>query len=239
MSGAFRTPSGGRIDRSKTLSFTFDGKRFDGFAGDTLASALIANGVHLMGRSFKYHRPRGLVSVGVDEPNALVSIDAGTGRVTPNLRAPQVELYDGLVARSQNAWPSLEYDVGAINSAAFAAVSRRLLLQDLHRAAGRVGAHLRAAHPSRGGPRRRALGRPIPTATASPTAIAKSPSSAPARQGWRLRSLRRAAASRVILFDDQPEFGGSLLGETRASIDGLPAADWVARTLAELERRPT
>ena len=79
--------------------FTFDGKRYQGFAGDTLASALLANGVHLVGRSFKYHRPRGILAAGAEEPNALVSVERGAGRVTPNLRATQVELYDGLVAR--------------------------------------------------------------------------------------------------------------------------------------------
>ena len=113
MTGAFRTKSGGRIDRNRTVSFTFDGKRFAGFVGDTLASALIANGVHLVGRSFKYHRPRGFLAVGSEEPNALVKVDRGGGRETPNLRATQVELYDGLAATSQNRWPSLAVDVGA------------------------------------------------------------------------------------------------------------------------------
>src|SRR5271163_3862562 len=115
MTGEFRTAKGGRVDRAKPISFFFDGKPYGGLAGDTLASALIANGVHLMGRSFKYHRPRGLLSLGSDEPNALVTVDAGRGRVTPNLRATQVELHDRLVARSQNAWPSLKFDALAIN----------------------------------------------------------------------------------------------------------------------------
>src|SRR5271163_1863173 len=115
MTGSFRLSEGGRIDRSRPLRFRFDGEDFAGFAGDMLASALIANGVHLMGRSFKYHRPRGLLSLGSDEPNALVTVDAGRGRVTPNLRATQVELHDRLVARSQNAWPSLKFDALAIN----------------------------------------------------------------------------------------------------------------------------
>ena len=85
--------------------------------GDTLATALIANGVHLMGRSFKYHRPRGPLSLGSEEPNALVDVDAGKGRVTPNLRATQVELYEGLKRDSQNAWPSLQFDAMAVNGA--------------------------------------------------------------------------------------------------------------------------
>ena len=117
MTGAMRTSQGGRVDRSRPIGFTFDGKRFQGLAGDTLASALIANGVHLMGRSFKYHRPRGALSMGSDEPNALVTVDAGQGRVTPNLRATQVEIYEGLTRASQNAWPSLERDAMAVNGA--------------------------------------------------------------------------------------------------------------------------
>ncbi|MBV1703849.1 MAG: (2Fe-2S)-binding protein, partial [Hyphomicrobiales bacterium] len=118
MNGEFRTADGGRIDRARPLSFSFDGKRYDGFAGDTLASALIASGVHLMGRSFKYHRPRGPLAAGAEEPNALVTVSRGGARATPNLRATQVELHDGLVATSQNRWPSLGFDVGALNDLA-------------------------------------------------------------------------------------------------------------------------
>jgi sarcosine oxidase subunit alpha len=114
MSG-FRLESGGRIDRSQPVQFSFDGKSYHGFSGDTLASALLANGVMLFGRSFKYHRPRGLVAAGSEEPNALISVDRGPGRFTPNLRATAVEIHDGLKAFSQNRWPSLAMDFGAIN----------------------------------------------------------------------------------------------------------------------------
>ena len=110
----FRTPNGGLIDRSQRLQFTFDGKSYTGHPGDTLASALIANGVRLVGRSFKYHRPRGILSAGPEEPNALVELRQGARR-EPNTRATQIELYDGLVATSQNRWPSREFDVMAIN----------------------------------------------------------------------------------------------------------------------------
>ncbi len=114
MSG-YRLGQGGRIDRARTVRFTFDGAAYEGLAGDTLASALLANGVTLFGRSFKYHRPRGIVGAGVEEPNALVSVTRGPGRFTPNLRATGVEIYDGLSATSQNRWPSLKTDVAAIN----------------------------------------------------------------------------------------------------------------------------
>ena len=114
MSG-FRLETGGRVDRSQPVTFRFDGKAYQGFSGDTLASALLANGVMLFGRSFKYHRPRGLVAAGSEEPNALISVDRGPGRFTPNLRATGVEIHNGLKAFSQNRWPSLAMDFGAIN----------------------------------------------------------------------------------------------------------------------------
>jgi sarcosine oxidase, subunit alpha len=114
MSG-YRLPTGGRVDRSKPVRFSFDGVSYSGFEGDTLASALLANGVMLFGRSFKYHRPRGLLAAGSEEPNALVSVDRGPGRFTPNLRATNVEVHEGLNAVSQNHWPSLKTDFGAIN----------------------------------------------------------------------------------------------------------------------------
>ena len=109
-----RLPEGGRIDRASPLDFTFDGKRYLGCQGDSLASALLANGVQVVGRSFKYHRPRGVYSAGVEEPNALVALRSGA-RHEPNVQATMAELYDGLESRSQNAWPSLRFDAMAIN----------------------------------------------------------------------------------------------------------------------------
>ena len=112
---ARRTADGGRIDRQRPVRFRFDGRPYAGFAGDTLASALLANGVRVFGRSFKYHRPRGVIAAGSEEPNALVTVRRDAGRCTPNLRATQVEIYEGLVAESQNRWPSLAFDVQAVN----------------------------------------------------------------------------------------------------------------------------
>ena len=109
-----RLPEGGRLDRKRRLAFTFNGRRYHGYAGDTLASALLANGVTLVARSFKYHRPRGILAAGAEEPNAIVQLESGA-RTLPNLRATQVELYDGLVAASVNCWPSVGFDLGAIN----------------------------------------------------------------------------------------------------------------------------
>ena len=111
-----RLPEGGRrIDRSRPMSFTFNGRKMRGFAGDTVASALIAGGQQLVGRAFKYHRPRGVVAAGAEEPNALLNLGQGK-TFEPNARATITEVFDGLQAESQNHWPSLEYDLGAVNA---------------------------------------------------------------------------------------------------------------------------
>lgn len=111
----YRLPAGGMIDRNRLVHFRFDGKEFVGFGGDTLASALLANGVKLVGRSFKYHRPRGVFSAGSEEPSALVELGSGAYR-EPNTRATMVEIFEGLTANSQNRFPSLKYDLLSINS---------------------------------------------------------------------------------------------------------------------------
>jgi sarcosine oxidase subunit alpha len=112
-----RLPAGGRIDRNQPVDFTLDGKTYRGFVGDTLASALLANDVTLVGRSFKYHRPRGIMSAGVEEPNALFTLHAGA-RTEANMPGTVVDLIEGLTARTQNAWPSVALDVMAINQLA-------------------------------------------------------------------------------------------------------------------------
>ena len=111
-----RLQSGGRlIDRSRPMTFSFNGKALSGFAGDTLAAALLGAGQTLVGRSFKYHRPRGIVASGAEEPNALVGMGEGQ-RFEPNQRTTTTELFSGLKAISQNHWPSLDFDIGAINA---------------------------------------------------------------------------------------------------------------------------
>ena len=113
---ARRLPTGGRIDRSKPLSFTWDGMKIQGYQGDTLASALLASDQHIFGRSFKYHRPRGIMSAGVEESGALVTIGSGD-RKDPNVKATMQELYSGLQASGQNAFPNVRTDMGAVNGA--------------------------------------------------------------------------------------------------------------------------
>ena len=237
MSGAFRLSRGGRVDRAKPLRFTFDGKRYVGCAGDTLASALVANGAHLIARSFKYHRPRGILSLGADDPNALVTLDAGKGRVTPNLRATQIELYDGLRAFSQNAWPSLEWDALAVNGlfSAFmpAGFYNKTFMQP-------KGAWEAVYEPII----RNAAGMGKAPVEADPDHYAFEYAhcdvavvgSGPAGLAAALAASR--AGARVMLFDEQAEFGGSLLAERSAGIDGAGAADWLAATLAELASSP-
>ena len=118
-----RIENTGLIDRTQPVNFTFDGYHYQGFAGDTVASALLANDQRLMGRSFKYHRPRGVLTAGSEEPNALVTIKRGQN-VEPNVRATVQEIYDGLEVRSQNAWPTLGFDALAVNDLAAPFFSR-------------------------------------------------------------------------------------------------------------------
>ena len=233
MTGSFRTASGGRIDRAKPLAFRFDGTTYYGFEGDTLASALIANGVHLMGRSFKYHRPRGVVSAGSDEPNALVDVRRDDARTTPNLRATQVELYEGLVATSQNRWPSLAFDAGAMNDlfspflpAGFyyktfmwpAGAWKRFYEPKIRAMAG-LGVAPTLPDPDRY--TQHYAHCDVLVIGAGPAGIAAALAAS-------------ATGARVMLVDEQAEFGGSLLAETGATIDGKPAQQWLADALETL-----
>lgn len=232
---SFRTGAGGRIDRSRRIAFTFDGRTYHGHPGDTLASALLANGVHLVGRSFKYHRPRGILSAGSEEPSALVQLESG-GYSEPNLRATQVELYEGLNAASQNAWPSVRFDVGAVNgllSKIFVAgfyyktfmhpqsLWMKVYEPLIRRAAG-LGKPPREADPDRYD--KMHIHCDVLVVGAGPAGLAAARAAA-------------ATGARVILADEQGELGGSLLGSTE-TIDGLPAAEWVARVEAELAGQP-
>ncbi len=229
----FRTPSGGRIDRDRPLAFTFDGRLLTGCHGDTLASALLANGVHLVGRSFKYHRPRGILSAGAEEPNALVTIDRGDGRITPNLRATQLELYEGMHARSQNRFPSLSFDLGSVSSAIAPLLSTgfyyktfmwpRAFWRHVYEPAIRAAAGLGRA-PTAPDPDRYLHH----YAHCDVLVIGAGPAGMAAALSASARKVR------VVICDEQAEIGGSLLAESRSTIGGRPALVWLAETLQAL-----
>jgi sarcosine oxidase subunit alpha len=233
MSQTFRTAAGGRIRRDRPAAFQFDGQNLQGFEGDTLASALLANDVHLVGRSFKYHRPRGIASAGSEEPNALVTVDRGPGRVTPNLRATQVELYDGLKATSQNRFPSLRFDLGSVAGMASPLLGAgfyyktfmwppsfwRRVYEPAIRAAAGLG---------------RAPVDPDPDCYAQQYAHCDVLVIGGGPAGLAAALAASAAGARVIVCDEHAEFGGSLLAEESATIDGLDAAEWLAESLAIL-----
>ncbi|MBT7612526.1 MAG: FAD-dependent oxidoreductase, partial [Rhodospirillaceae bacterium] len=234
MTQPFRNSDGGRIDRGQRLNFTFDGQSYTGNAGDTLASALLANGVRLVGRSFKYHRPRGIVSAGAEEPNALMQL--GEGAVTePNTRATQIELFEGLVAESQNRWPSANLDVGAVNnllSKIFPAgfyyktfmwpPKAWMFYEKIIRSAAGLGKAPTEPDPDVYEKRRTHCD--VLVVGAGPAGLAAAHAAA-------------SSGARVILADEQPELGGSLLS-SRAMIDGEPAGEWIASMRAELAAMP-
>ena len=236
MTQSHRIPGRGlHLDRARRLSFTFDGKEHEGFAGDTLASALLANGVRVVGRSFKYHRPRGVLTAGSEEPNALVEVIEGDQH-TPNTRATMQELYAGLAARSQNRWPSLAFDVLAVNdwlspflSAGFyyktfmwpRAFWEKLYEPAIRRAAG-LGT-LSKRHDT--GIYEKAF------AHCDLLVIGAGPA------GLMAALTAARAGADVILADEDAHPGGRLLAD-QPMIDGINAADWVAATLAELKSLP-
>ena len=238
MNQPHRTSSGGRLDRARAVRFTFDGRELSGFHGDTLASALLANGVHLVGRSFKYHRPRGVLTAGPEEPNALVAIRRDAARVTPNLRATEVQLYDGLAAESQNRWPSLKFDVGALNSLLSPFIPAgfyyktfmwpRRAWQWLYEPKIRAAAGLGRAPelPDPDGYANRFAHCDVLVVGAGPAGLAAARSAA-------------ASGARVILCDEQTELGGSLLSERDpdAAFDE-GGRSWLADTIRQLLASP-
>ncbi len=233
MSQPFRLASGGRVDRSRTLTFKFDNRTYTGFHGDTLGSALLANGVHLFGRSFKYHRPRGILAAGPEEPNALVRVSRGPGPATPNLRAPTVELFDGLVAFSQNRSPSLRYDAGAVTDRLAAVLPAGFYYKTFmwpH------GAWHRLYEPAirRAAGLGRAPDGPDPDHYAHRFAHADVLVVGAGPAGLSAASAAAATGARVILCDEQPEPGGGALSEPHATVEGTTAADWTRATMAEL-----
>ncbi len=231
---SYRLPQGGLIDRRKPLCFQFNGRRLQGYAGDTLASALLANGIHLVGRSFKYHRPRGIFSAGAEEPNALVQLETGA-RTEPNIRATQIELYDGLSATSQHCWPSVEHDLGAINNL----LSRFLPAGFYYKTfMWPPSWWLKYEHFIR---KMAGLGMspldPDPDCYEHCHAHCDVLVAGGGAAGLSAALAAARAGARVILADQDFRPGGSLLYET-ATIDDRPADQWINHTMAELASLP-
>ena len=233
----FRIKARGSRISARNVSFSFDGKTFEGLEGDTLASALLANGVHLMGRSFKYHRPRGVLAAGVEEPNALMQIsrdNSNSGaRTTPNVRASVQEIYDGLKAKSQNRYPSLNFDIGAVNNllspvfvAGFyyktfkwPAVAWDKLYEPFIRRAAGLGESPTEEDPDHYSNRFAHCDVLVIGGGAAGLVAAK------------------AAADKkknVIICDENPEFGGWLLSDTDIRIDGQTGEEWAGNMVREL-----
>lgn len=231
-----RLASGGAlIDRTRPLDFTWNGKRLRGYAGDTLASALLANGETLVGRSFKYHRPRGIVASGPEEPNALVQLGTGA-RAEPNVRATTTELFEGLAAAPQNCWPSLAFDVSAINARLAPLFPAGFYYKTF--------IHPRAAWKS--------LFEPVIRRSAG-LGVAPEEADADGYEyfyafvdvlvvGGGIGGLVAAlaagrAGARVLLIEQTAHWGGRALTDG-PRIEGRPAADWIAETLAALDALP-
>ena len=237
MTGANRIPGAGRLTPARTARFSFDGKSYTALEGDTVASALLANGVHLVGRSFKYHRPRGIVSAGPEEPNALLGVERDAARQQPNVRATVQEVFDGMKTISQNRYPSLSFDVGSINnllSPFFAAgfyyktfmwpkQAWKHLYEPQIRAAAGLGVSPTEADPDHYASR---------YAHCDVLVI-----------GGGIAGLAAALAAartgaRVIICDEQPEVGGALHYDKSVTVDGVDGFTWAQKTAADLGKMP-
>ena len=223
----------GQIDRGNAVSFRFDGKTYGGFQGDTLASALLANDVRLVARSFKYHRPRGILSAGSEEPNAIVTVGSGVHQ-DPNVRATVQEIYNGFEANSQNRWPSLKHDLLSVNdliapflSAGFyyktfmwpRAFWEKLYEPVIRRAAG-LGAL--SEKPNEDTYERAFAHCDVLVIGAGPAGL------------WAAYQLAQTGLD-VILADEDFHMGGRLNSEAD-HIGGKPAADWAADMVAQLDQ---
>ncbi|MDM8348806.1 sarcosine oxidase subunit alpha [Pseudomonas sp. sp1636] len=236
MSQINRLSKGGRINRNQPLTFTFNGESYQGFSGDTLAAALLANGVDVVGRSFKYSRPRGIVAAGAEEPNAVLQIGASEATQIPNVRATQQALYSGLVANSVNGWPNVNTDLMGILGKVGGGMmppgfyyktfmypqNLWLTYEKYIRKAAGLGRAPKENDPDSYD----YLNQHCDVLVVGGGAAGLAAALAAGRSG-----------ARVILADEQEEFGGHLL-DSRESLDGKPAADWVAKAIGELQKMP-
>ncbi len=235
MSQSYRLSNEGLLNRNKEISFKFNGKKYTGYEGDTLASALLANGVHLVGRSFKYHRPRGFFGAGVDEPNAKLQIQLN-GHSEPNVNATEFELVEGIEATSQNCWPSVEFDVGAINNflnkffpAGFyykTFMWPKSFWYKIYEPFIRKAAGLGVASTEKDKERYDHKYEYCDLLVAGSGPAGLSSAYAAAKNG-----------AKVILAEDKPRFGGSLLTD-EVTIDNLSGKAWTDKIITELKEMP-
>ncbi len=227
-----RLVSGGRIDRSETLTFTYNGKKYQGHKGDTLASAMLANGIDVVARSFKYSRPRGIIASGAEEPNAVLQLGATEATQVPNVRATQQELFDGLVSASTNGWPSVDTDVMSL----VGKVGGKMMppgfyyktfmfpesLWDTYESMIRKAAGIGRAPKEHDPDTYDAINQhcDVMVVGAGPAGLVAA-----------LTAARGGA--RVIIADEQNEFGGSLL-DSSEQLDGKPASEWIRSIVEEL-----
>ena len=229
----WRLHEGGLIYRARPLAFTFNGRQLRGYEGDTLASALLANGVRVVARSLKYHRPRGILTAGPEEPNALVQLGAG-GAGEPNVRATQLPLSDGLAAISQNCWPSVELDLGVLAALLSPLLAAGFYYKTFMWPAGAWGVYERFLRTAAGLGRAPRDADPNCYATGYLHCDVLVVGGGAAGLAAALAAARTGA--RVVLCDERCRLGGSLLWET-AEIDGAPAQVWGTSVVAELSTR--
>ncbi|UVJ41750.1 sarcosine oxidase subunit alpha [Pseudomonas sp. LS1212] len=236
MSQVNRLSNGGRIDRSKVLSFSFNGQSYQGYAGDTLAAALLANGVDIVGRSFKYSRPRGIYAAGAEEPNAVLQIGATEATQIPNVRATQQALYGGLVATSTNGWPSVNTDVmGILGKVGGKLMPPGFYYKTFMYPQSFWMTYEKYIRKAAGLGRSPLENDPDTYDYLNQHCDVLVVGAGPAGLAAALAAARTGA--RVILADEQEEFGGSLL-DSRENLDGKAAAEWVATVIAELKSMP-
>lgn len=238
MKQPFRLASGGLIDRTKPVEFRFDGRRYQGYAGDTLASALIANGVHMVARSFKYHRPRGILGAGSEDPMGLVQVGSDRNQTDPDTRVTETEIYPGIEAFAQNVWPSLGFDIGALNDLAWRWLAAGfyyktfmgppggwMAFEPMIRKAAGFGKAPAGADPERYESQNRHCD--VLVVGGGPAGLMAA--LAAARSG-----------ARVILAEETPHLGGRLnsIDQTSTRIDGKSPRDWIAAVEAEIAACP-
>lgn len=227
-----RLNNGGRIDRSTPLTFTYNGKKYKGYKGDTLASAMLANGIDVVARSFKYSRPRGIVAAGAEEPNAVLQLGATEATQVPNVRATQQELFDGLVSASTNGWPSVDTDImGVIGKIGGNMMPPGFYYKTFMFPESLWGTYESIIRKAAGIGRAPREKDPDTYDTINQHCDVMIVGAGPAGLAAALTAARGGA--RVIIADEQNEFGGSLLNGTE-KLDGKPASEWIHAVVEEL-----